>query len=95
MNAIAAASDKLKALEGALALAKRELADTRLYAPSVGIVEDRILEPGDLAPPATPAFTIALTNPLWVRAYVPEPMLGMIYPGMRATVATDSAQSPQ
>ena len=87
---IAAARATLEADQGAAALAKSQLADTRLYAPSDGIVEDRILEPGDMASPATPVYTIALTSPLWVRAYVPEAELGRIRLGMAATITTDS-----
>jgi membrane fusion protein YbhG len=79
-----------EAAQGAVALDKSELADTRLYAPADGIVEDRILEPGDMASPSTPVYTIALTNPLWVRAYVPETELGNVALGMRAAVTTDS-----
>jgi HlyD family secretion protein len=77
-------------LEAALKLAERELADTKLYAPKSGVIQDRILEPGDMAFPATPVFTLALTNPVWIRAYVSEPDLGKIAPGMRAYVRTDS-----
>ena len=40
-----------EAAAAAAALAEREFADTRLYAPSDGVVEDRILEPGDMASP--------------------------------------------
>lgn len=80
----------LKADEAALALAERELADTKLYAHTDGVIEDRILQPGDMASPGVPAFTLALTNPLWVRAYVPETYLGRIYPGMKASITTDS-----
>ena len=87
---IAAARASLQAAEAAVALARREFDDTRLYAPSDGVVEDRILEPGDMASPATPVFTIALPSPLWVRAYVPESDLGRIRLGMAATVTTDS-----
>ena len=87
---IAAARATLESDQGAVALAKSQLADTRLYAPSDGIVEDRILEPGDMASPATPVYTIALTSPLWVRAYVPEAELGRIRLGMAATITTDS-----
>ena len=81
-----------RAYEAAAAatLAQRELDDTRLYAPADGIVENRILEPGDMASPNTPVFTIALANPLWVRAYVPENELGKLAPGMPATIRTDS-----
>jgi HlyD family secretion protein len=87
---IAAQRAAYEAAQGTVALDRRELADTRLYAPADGIVEDRILEPGDMASPSTPVFTIALTNPLWVRAYVPETELGKVALGMRAAVTTDS-----
>jgi HlyD family secretion protein len=80
----------LNAAEAALALADRELADTKLYARSYGVIEDRILEPGDMASPGVPAFTMALTNPLWVRAYIPETYMGRIYLGMKASIAADS-----
>jgi HlyD family secretion protein len=53
-------------------------------------LRERILEPGDWASPQTPAFTLALTEPLWVRAYVPEPSLGRVVPGTRAEIRTDS-----
>jgi membrane fusion protein YbhG len=87
---IAAARAAWQAAVATVALAQRQFDDTRLYAPSDGIVEDRILEPGDMASPSTPVFTIALASPLWVRAYVPESQLGRIRLGMRARVGTDS-----
>lgn len=87
---IAAAKAGLRALHAQLALNREDLADARLTAPSDGIIEDRILQPGDMATPQTPVFTLSLTQPLWVRAYVEESDLGKIYPGMQATVTTDS-----
>jgi HlyD family secretion protein len=87
---IAAAGAQVKASEAALRLAERELADTKLYAPAPGVIQDRILEQGDMAFPETPVFTLALTNPIWVRAYIEEPDLGKIAPGMKAHVTTDS-----
>jgi len=87
---ITAARAAYGAAEAAVTLAAREFADTKLYAPADGIVEDRILEPGDMASPSTPVFTIALPNPLWVRAYVPEAELGRIRLGMGASITTDS-----
>ena len=50
----------------------------------------RILEPGDMASPQKPVFTLAITDPKWVRAYVSEPDLGKVHPGMAASVAVDS-----
>lgn len=81
---------KYRAAVSAVALAQKEYADTKLYAPQNGVIEERILEPGDMATPNTPVYTIALTQPLWVRAYVPETDLGKVRIGMPATVTTDS-----
>jgi HlyD family secretion protein len=87
---IAAAKATLQADEADLALAQCELADARLYAPASGVIQNRILEPGDMASPALPVFTLALDDPVWVRAYVDEPDLGKIRPGLKAEVTTDS-----
>ena len=87
---ITAARHAYMAAVAAAAYAQQELLDTKLYAPVDGVIENRILEPGDMASPGTPVYTIALTNPLWVRAYVPEADLGRIRLGMPATVSTDS-----
>ncbi|HNX53277.1 MAG TPA: efflux RND transporter periplasmic adaptor subunit [Pontiellaceae bacterium] len=87
---IAAAQAQLSVYEAALKLAKQELADSKLYAPADGIIQNRILEPGDMASPQSPVYTLALNNPVWVRAYVPEPDLGKISAGLRAEVRTDS-----
>jgi len=87
---IAAARATLEANRAALAIARKQLADAILYAPADGIIQDRILEPGDMASPQHPVYTLALTDPVWVRAYVPGPQLGKLRPGMRAVVTTDS-----
>jgi len=87
---IAAARAMLKADQAALDVASKALADASLYAPDSGIVQERILEPGDMASPQRPVYTLALTDPVWVRAYVQGPDLGKIKPGMRAEVSTDS-----
>jgi HlyD family secretion protein len=43
-----------------------------------------------MASPQRPVFTLAITNPKWVRAYVAEADLGRIRPGMTASINTDS-----
>lgn len=87
---IAAAEATLTALQAAKELAEKRLSDTKLMAPSDGIIRNRILEPGAMVSAGTPVLTLALTNPLWVRAYVSEPDLGKIQEGMRAELRTDS-----
>jgi HlyD family secretion protein len=87
---IAGAQATLQSEIAALALAQKELAETQLYSPADGVIQSRILEPGDMATPQTPVFSVALDNPLWIRAYLPEPELGKVSPGMRAFIETDS-----
>lgn len=87
---IRAAQASLQALTAARDLAARRLVDCRLPAPAEGIIRNRILEPGAMASAGSPVFTLALTNPLWVRAYVSEPDLGRVHEGMVADIHTDS-----
>ena len=87
---IAAARAKLQAKEAAVALARKKLEDSKLFAPADGVIQDRIMEPGDMAFPNSPVLTLARTNPVWVRTYVPEPDLGKIWQGMKADISTDS-----
>jgi HlyD family secretion protein len=87
---IAAAEKSLEALEAALSFLNVRLADMTLTAPAAGIVQSRILEPGEMAGPTKPVFTLALTDPKWARVYVSEPDLGRIASGMPAKVYSDS-----
>jgi HlyD family secretion protein len=85
-----AAQAALQAAQAALELANKALADAALYAPANGVIQERILEPGDMASPQRPVYTLALTDPLWVRSYVQETDLGRLKPGMPAEISTDS-----
>ncbi len=87
---IEAARSMLQMDEAQLALAAEVLKDTELHSPADGVIRDRILEPGDMASPQTPVFTLAMINPVWVRTYAPETVLGKLAPGMAAQVSTDS-----
>ena len=92
---IAEAKALLKRYESELDQAKYDLKEAFLYAPNDGIVQDRILEVGDMASPQKPVYTVALADPVWVRAYVSEPDLGKIWEGMKAVVTTDSFPGKQ
>ena len=87
---IEAAHAQLRADANALELARHRLADTQLYAPAAGTVLTRILEPGAVVLPNTPAYTLALADPVWVRAYLSEADLGRVFPGMNAEITSDS-----
>lgn len=81
---------QLKASEAQVALLKYQLSQTELVAPQDAIVRARLLEVGDMASPSRPAYTLALTDPKWIRAYVNEVELGKVRQGMTAKVMTDS-----
>ncbi|WP_295386077.1 efflux RND transporter periplasmic adaptor subunit [uncultured Thiodictyon sp.] len=87
---IAAAAAQLAGLEAALASAQLNLDYATLVAPAAGIVQNRILEVGDMASPDRPVYTIAITEPLWARVYLAEPDLGRVQPGQPARVMSDS-----
>ena len=88
---IAAQRANVQMAAARLARALTALADTEIIAPDTGVLLSRIEEPGAIVTEGAPVYTLSLTNPLWVRTYVAEPDLGRVYPGMPASVTTDSA----
>ena len=87
---IAQAEAQLKANEAQAKLLRQQLADAELVAPGDGVVRTRIMEPGEMSSPQKPEFSLAITDPKWVRAYVSEPDLGRVHSGMAASVTVDS-----
>lgn len=87
---IAQAEAQLAALQAERALIRHQIELSTLTAPRAAVVRARLMEPGDLATPQRPAYTLALTSPKWVRAYVTETELGHIRPDQAARVSTDS-----
>ncbi|WP_198087054.1 HlyD family efflux transporter periplasmic adaptor subunit [Variovorax sp. E3] len=87
---IGQAQAQLEAARAELALMNHQLTEAELKAPIDAVVRARLLEPGDMASPQRPAFTLAITDPKWVRAYVAEPDLGRVRAGQEARVSTDS-----
>ena len=87
---IARARALLRAAAAEVALARQTLVETRLHAPVDGVIRDRLAEPGDMAAPGKPVYSLALVDPVWVRAYLPETELGRIHPGLAVQVQTDS-----
>ncbi|MBA3815670.1 MAG: efflux RND transporter periplasmic adaptor subunit [Parachlamydiaceae bacterium] len=80
-----------KAAEAAKGIADTNFKDTIIFAPSAGTILTRIREPGSVVKPADPIYTLSILAPVWVRAFIAEPDLGLIYPGMPAEVYSDSA----
>ncbi len=87
---IAKARAQVAQATAALEAARIRLSDTTLAAPSAGTIMTRALEPGAIVQPGATVFTLSLDNPVWLRAYVNEPDLGKIHPGMTVEILTDS-----
>lgn len=76
-----------------VAIAQLQLEDADLKASEKGIVITRAIEPGSMVSAGTPALSISLQQPVWVRAYVEEPDLGRVAPGTKVHVYTDAADN--
>lgn len=83
-----------KQAKAALGVAWTNLRDTEVYAPEDGIILTRIREPGTVVRESDAVCTLSLLSPVWIRAFVDEPNLGNIYPGMPAEIYTDTEGGP-
>jgi HlyD family secretion protein len=90
---IAQAKADLARAEAAARVSELRVEDSVLRAPAAGVVLTRAQEPGAMLPVGTAVFTVSLLRPVWVRAYVSEPELGRIHPGMKVSVYTDTASA--
>lgn len=85
-------SANLEAAKASLAIAVDNMAYTEAFAPSDGIILSRIREEGTVVNPTDPVYTLSITSPVWIRAYIDEPHLGLICYGMPANIYTDSGK---
>ena len=85
----------LAASKANLDKARTALEDATLTAPSAGVVSVRAREVGAIVQAGQTIYTVALNDPVWIRAYVPQPRLGRIKPGMQVKLEIDSAPGKQ
>jgi membrane fusion protein YbhG len=88
---IAAARANLAAAIAHRDQAKTQLDDTELAAPSDGTLLARVREPGSMLIQGEPVYALSLDHPVYVRAYVAEPDLGVTAPGTMVNVTTDAS----
>ena len=69
--------------------AELNLKDTQLFAPSTGTVLTRAVEPGTMLASGSTVFSVSLTRPVRVRAYVSEENLSRAIPGTEIEIYTD------
>lgn len=88
---VAAQEAAVEAARAALAAARTAFDDTALHAPQAGIVLTRVRETGAIVQPGQTVFTLTLSNPAWVRAFVTQPHLGLVKPGQSVWLEVDAA----
>lgn len=82
----------LSSAEASLNIALDNMNYTEVRAPTDGVILSRIREPGSVVNVAEPVYTLSVTSPVWIRAYVDETQLGEIFYGMKADITTDSGK---
>lgn len=88
---IEAAKARLAAAQVTAEQAQTALSDTVLLAPSDGTISSRVREAGSMVNSQTAVYSLSLDSPVYVRAYINEPQLGLIAPGMTVYVQSDSS----
>jgi HlyD family secretion protein len=81
---------QLHQAEAQLKVAKDNLEFTETYAPTEGVILTRVREPGTVVAASDPVYTLSVSSPVWIRAYVDEPHLGQVHFGMTAEITTDT-----
>jgi HlyD family secretion protein len=85
----------LASAKARLEKAQTALSDATLLAPSNGIISVRARELGAIVQAGQTVYTLTLNDPVWIRAYVSQPRLGRIKPGMQVWVTIDSMPGKQ
>lgn len=81
---------RLENLRAELGIAREKLSDTHISAPFAGTVRERLVEVGQYVKEQTPVISLATTNPLKLRADVPERWFPYVKPGAAVEVTVEA-----
>ena len=87
---VAQAEAGLAAAEAALMTLDIQIEQSTLTAPVSGVIEERLLQVGELAAPGAPLFTMANLDEVTLTVYVPEAELGRVALGQAVEVMVDA-----
>lgn len=87
---IAAARAALAAAQAERERAETALADTELRAPDIGTISVRVREAGAVLSAGQPVYTLTLDSQVYIRAYVDEPDMAYVAPGVEVQIETDA-----
>ncbi|HZU22498.1 MAG TPA: efflux RND transporter periplasmic adaptor subunit, partial [Terriglobales bacterium] len=89
---VKAAQGQLQAARGKNQSAVAQLSYTRITSPISGVVTDRPVYPGEMAPAGSPIITVMDTSQVVARAHVSEDDAKLVKKGDAATLTDDSGQ---
>jgi multidrug resistance efflux pump len=87
---IRAAEAALESEEQRLAFLIRQSEEAIVRAPADGVIETLDLRPGDLVAANQPVARVLEPSQLWVRVFVPEPLLGRVRLGQEVAIRVDT-----
>ena len=82
-----AAKGQLESSHGQYLAAAAQLQYSRLQSPIDGVIADRAIYPGDIAPAGTPLFIVMDTKKVVVRLHIPQPQAVQLKLGDQATLS--------
>lgn len=89
-QAVVAAQAAVAASEARLRTASAVAGDTRVLAPSSGIIDRRTVQPGERVSISTPLFTLVRNEILELAANVPSRLANLVMPGQVARLSVDN-----
>jgi len=90
IQAVVAARASVAASEARLRTASALSSDTRVLAPSSGIIDRRTVQPGERVSISTPLFTLVHNETLELAANVPSRLANLVQPGQAVRLSVDS-----
>jgi membrane fusion protein (multidrug efflux system) len=87
---ISSASAAVETANAQVKVIDTQLKNTRLNAPSDGIIAKRWLLPGDVVQPSQSVFTMTLSKNLWVVAFLEETKISDIHSGQSVRFTIDA-----
>ncbi|HKU66688.1 MAG TPA: efflux RND transporter periplasmic adaptor subunit [Candidatus Baltobacteraceae bacterium] len=77
----AAAREAVRAAQAQADVLRTQIGQTALYSPFDGVVTARLMDPGAMASPGTPALKVSKVDTVWVNVNVPDVDLAYVHAG--------------
>jgi HlyD family secretion protein len=89
-QAVAVAQAQAAGARAQVREAEADLAETRILAPANGTIITRMVEEGEVVPAGKPLLTLVNLDAVYLKMYVPEPLLGKIRLNAPAEIRVDA-----